>query len=193
MVGRWFGWTYRALAAVAACLAVALLRRLARPSAFFAGGRGRLRRRPRPAAPGELRRLVRRSLDLREQILPLLLAGVLVAGLLLGRPGHEGLIPASGSPARWAATRRAPTSFAAVAGAFMYFATLTEVPILQGLLGSGMGQGPALALLLAGPALSLPSILVLRSIMGLRRTLIFLATGGRFMAAITGRSMEPGR
>jgi hypothetical protein len=65
--------------------------------------------------------------------------------------------------------------FAAVVGAFMYFATLTEVPILQGLLGAGMGKGPALALLLAGPALSLPNMLVIRSIMGTQKTAVFVA------------------
>ena len=65
--------------------------------------------------------------------------------------------------------------FAAVAGAFMYFATLTEVPILQGLLGSGMGQGPAVALLLAGPALSLPAMLVLRSFMGWQKTIVYVS------------------
>ena len=98
-----------------------------------------------------------------KQITPLLLFGVLAAGFFLGRPGNEGIIPiASGSRKRWAAIRCAPTCFASVVGAFMYFATLTEVPILQGLIGSGMGQGPALALLLAGPALSLQSMLVLR-------------------------------
>ena len=59
----------------------------------------------------------------------------------------------------------------------MYFATLTEVPILQGLMGSGMGKGPALALLLAGPALSLPSMLVLRKIMGLKKTVVFNSLG----------------
>lgn len=109
-----------------------------------------------------------------KQILPLLLGGVLVAGLLLGRPGHEGLIPSIwisssvGGNSLWA------NLFASVAAAFMYFATLTEVPILQGLIGSGMGKGPALALLLAGPALSLPSMLVLRSIMGLKKTVVFV-------------------
>jgi hypothetical protein len=63
--------------------------------------------------------------------------------------------------------------FAAVAAAFMYFATLTEVPILQGLIGAGMGQGPALALLLAGPALSLPSMLVIGSVMGWKKTVAY--------------------
>jgi uncharacterized membrane protein YraQ (UPF0718 family) len=57
----------------------------------------------------------------------------------------------------------------------MYFATLTEVPILQGLIGNGMGQGPALTLLLAGPALSLPSILVINTILGPRRTATYVA------------------
>ncbi|MCW5554772.1 MAG: permease [Verrucomicrobiae bacterium] len=110
-----------------------------------------------------------------KQILPLLLIGVLAAGLLLGRPGHEGLIPNAwvtqlvGGNSLWA------NFFAAVVGAFMYFATLTEVPILQGLIGSGMGKGPALALLLAGPALSLPNMLVLRGFMGAKKTAVFCA------------------
>jgi uncharacterized membrane protein YraQ (UPF0718 family) len=64
---------------------------------------------------------------------------------------------------------------ASVVGAFMYFATLTEVPILQGLLGSGMGKGPALALLLAGPALSLPSMLVINSYLGPKKTLAYIS------------------
>jgi uncharacterized membrane protein YraQ (UPF0718 family) len=65
--------------------------------------------------------------------------------------------------------------FASISGAFMYFATLTEVPILQGLLGSGMGKGPALALLLSGPALSLPSMLVINTVLGFRKTAAFVA------------------
>jgi uncharacterized membrane protein YraQ (UPF0718 family) len=108
-----------------------------------------------------------------KQIVPLLFCGVLVAGFLLGRPGHEALIPASwvqslvGGNSLWA------NLFASVSGALMYFATLTEVPILQGLLGSGMGKGPALALLLAGPALSLPNMLVIRSVIGTQKTLVY--------------------
>lgn len=112
--------------------------------------------------------------DFAKQILPLLLAGVLVAGLLLGRPGSEGLIPSAwvsglvGGNSLWA------NLFASVVGAFMYFATLTEVPILQGLIGAGMGKGPALALLLAGPALSLPNMLVIRSVLGTKKTVAFV-------------------
>jgi uncharacterized protein len=109
-----------------------------------------------------------------KQIFPLLLLGILAAGLLLGRPGHEGLIPAAWVAQSVGGNSLAANLFAAVAGAFMYFATLTEVPILQGLMGSGMGDGPALTLLLAGPALSLPSILVIRSMIGTRKTAVFL-------------------
>ena len=110
-----------------------------------------------------------------KQILPLLFAGVLVAGFLLGRPGHSALIPDHyihslvGGNSLWA------NLFASISGAFMYFATLTEVPILQGLLGAGMGKGPALALLLAGPALSLPNMLVIGGVMGVKKTATFCA------------------
>ncbi|MBN2842887.1 MAG: permease [Sedimentisphaerales bacterium] len=109
-----------------------------------------------------------------KQILPLLLFGVLVSGMLLGRPGQEGLIPSKWVTAAVGGNSIWANLFAAVAGAFMYFATLTEVPILQGLIGSGMGKGPALALLLAGPALSLPNMLVIRSVMGTQKTVVFV-------------------
>ncbi len=112
--------------------------------------------------------------DFAKQILPLLLFGVLIAGFLLGRVGKEGVIPnewvawAVGGNSLWA------NFFAAISGAFMYFATLTEVPIVQGLIGSGMGKGPALALLLAGPALSLPSMLVIKSVIGWQKTAVYV-------------------
>ncbi len=114
------------------------------------------------------------SWDFAKLIFPLLIGGVLVAGVLLGRPGHEGLIPSSWVSAAVGGNSLLANFFASISGAFMYFATLTEVPILQGLMGSGMGQGPALALLLAGPALSLPSMLVLHKIMGLKKTVVFI-------------------
>jgi len=128
-----------------------------------------------------------------KQIFPLLGAGVLVAGFMLGRPGHPALIPEHyiqtlvGGNSLWA------NLFAAVSGALMYFATLTEVPILQGLLGAGMGKGPALALLLAGPALSLPNMLVIGGIMGVKKTSVFCITivilstiAGMLYGAISG-------
>jgi uncharacterized membrane protein YraQ (UPF0718 family) len=123
---------------------------------------------------GEAREWFSSSLGFAKQILPLLFIGILLAGALLGRPGHEGLIPS-----HWISTAVGGNSvsanlLASIAGAFMYFATLTEVPILQGLIGSGMGKGPALALLLAGPALSLPNMLVIRSVMGTKKTAVYV-------------------
>ncbi|PLX99659.1 MAG: hypothetical protein C0623_09180 [Desulfuromonas sp.] len=142
---------------------------------------------------GELEEWFTTSWDFAKKILPLLLWGVLIAGALLGRPDQEGLIPSHwiaglvGGNSIWA------NLFASVVGAFMYFATLTEVPILQGLMGAGMGEGPALALLLAGPALSLPNMLVIRSVMGTKKTIVFvllvimMATiSGLIYGAITG-------
>jgi hypothetical protein len=124
---------------------------------------------------GEARDWFAATWEFAKQILPLLLFGVMVAGLLLGRPGHEGLIPSAWVSRAVGGNALGANLFASVAGAFMYFATLTEVPILQGLLGSGMGKGPALALLLAGPALSLPSMLVLKSVMGVRKTAVYVS------------------
>ncbi|OQX28068.1 MAG: hypothetical protein BWK80_02130 [Desulfobacteraceae bacterium IS3] len=108
-----------------------------------------------------------------KQIFPLLGAGVLVAGFTLGRPGHPALIPEYYIAQLVGGNSLEANLFAAVSGALMYFATLTEVPILQGLIGSGMGDGPALALLLAGPALSLPNMLVIAGIMGMKKAAVF--------------------
>ena len=134
---------------------------------------------------GELGRWLESSWGFARQILPLLFAGVLVAGALLGRPGGEGLIPAA-----WVSTTVGGNSllanlFASVVGALMYFATLTEVPILEGLLANGMGRGPALALLLAGPAVSIPNVLVISSVIGWRKTSVFVALVV-VMATLTG-------
>ncbi len=180
----WFGVRWWKLTVLAAIVI---------PAAFFAPGG--------PLAPfslglfglviiahtesAEMQSWLEQTWTFAKQILPLLLAGVLVAGLLLGRPGEEGLIPSAyvsrlvGGNSLWS------NLFAAVIGAFMYFATLTEVPILQGLIGSGMGKGPALALLLAGPALSLPSMLVLRSVLGTKKTVVYVLLV-IVMATVTG-------
>jgi len=114
------------------------------------------------------------TLDFALKVTPLLFIGVLTAGFLLGRPGHEALIPS-----RWIESLLGGNSFwtnlfTAIAGGMMYFATLTEVPIIQGLMGSGMGKGPALTLLLAGPAVSLPAILVLSGILKWKKTLTYI-------------------
>jgi uncharacterized protein len=120
-----------------------------------------------------------------KQILPLLLGGVLVAGFLLGRPGHEAIVPSVWIENLVGGNSLFSNFFASLAGALMYFATLTEVPILQGLIGAGMGKGPALALLLAGPALSLPSMIVIRSILGTTKTIVYVSLVV-IMATITG-------
>jgi len=123
--------------------------------------------------------------DFTRQIMPLLLAGVFVAGLLLGRPGYEGLIPSEWVSAAVGDNSLLSTALASVVGAFMYFSTLTEVPIVEGLMGSGMGKGPALALLLAGPALSLPNMLVIRTILGNQKTAVYCSLVV-VMSTITG-------
>jgi uncharacterized membrane protein YraQ (UPF0718 family) len=134
---------------------------------------------------GEAGEWFNQAWDYTKQIVPLLLGGVLVAGFLLGRPGHDGMIPSDWISGLVGGNSIVANLFAAISGAFMYFATLTEVPIVQGLIGSGMGSGPALTLLLAGPALSLPAMLVLNSIVGLRKTIAYVSLVV-VMATITG-------
>jgi len=136
---------------------------------------------------GELREWLEATWGFTKQILPLLLVGVLMAGFLLGQPGagHEGVIPATWVNAAVGGNSLWANLFASVFGAFMYFSTLTEVPIVQGLMGAGMGKGPALAMLLSDPALSLPSILVLRSIMGTHKTVVYVSLV-IVMSTITG-------
>jgi len=117
--------------------------------------------------------------DFAKQILPLLAIGVVTAGFLLGST-HDGKAIAGVIPNEWISALVGGNSifsnfFASVVGAFMYFATLTEVPILQGLIASGMGKGPALALLLAGPSLSLPNMLVIRGILGNQKTVVYVS------------------
>jgi uncharacterized protein len=174
----WFNldrWKTLAVALVVAVAALILPGQPAVPFVLGVIGLSILINTEKKDSDGELREWFATSWDFAKKILPLLFYGVLVAGALLGRPDHEGLIPSQwiaglvGGNSLWA------NLFASVVGAFMYFATLTEVPILQGLIGAGMGKGPALALLLAGPALSLPNMLVIRSVMGTRKTVVFVA------------------
>jgi len=110
-----------------------------------------------------------------KQIFPMLAIGVLAAGFLLGRPGHPALIPEEWIARLVGGNSFSANLFASLSGALMYFATLTEIPILQGLIGSGMGKGPALALLLAGPALSLPNMIVISGVMGVKKTSVFVS------------------
>jgi uncharacterized membrane protein YraQ (UPF0718 family) len=183
-LGLWFGFKWRELALAALPVVILGLGFPREPRiAFIVGCAGLAVLCAR--TPGEGREWLDATWTLGKQIFPLLIAGVFVSGLLLGRPGHEGLIPSV-----WVSQSVGGNSFVAnavssVVGAFMYFATLTEVPILQGLIGSGMGKGPALALLLAGPALSLPSMLVLHSIMGLKKTVVYVSLV-IVMATLTG-------
>ncbi|MCX7927173.1 MAG: permease [Candidatus Omnitrophica bacterium] len=122
----------------------------------------------------ELKNWGKASLEFAFQITPLLFLGVFISGFLLGRPGYDGIIPSSFIKTLVGGNSLKANFFSSFVAAFMYFATLTEVPILQGLLGAGMGKGPALALLLAGPALSLPSMLVIRTVLGTKKTVVYV-------------------
>lgn len=171
LVRRW-QWSAKPLLVTAALIAAVAAFKPEWPElAMVIGIAGLMLQASRENAAGQ--EWVGQSWDFTKQIVPLLLGGVLIAGMLLGRPGHEGLIP--GSWVVWAVGDNSFTStlLAAVLGAFMYFSTLTEVPIVEGLLGAGMGKGPALAILLAGPALSLPNMLVIRTVLGTEKTLVY--------------------
>jgi uncharacterized membrane protein YraQ (UPF0718 family) len=170
----WFGVARWKLVAAVAAVGTVAFAAPAEPSWAFATGVGALGVIT-ATSEGELRDWFDATWEFTKQIAPLLLGGVFVAGLLLGRPGHEGLIPATWVGEAVGGNSLAANFLSALVGALMYFATLTEIPIVQGLVGSGMGKGPALALLLAGPALSLPSMIVLHSVMGAKKTFAFCA------------------
>ncbi len=170
---RWYTLAaWKAAAIAAPTLALALLRPEHPELAFTAGVIGLAIVTARDQ--GELGAWFASSWGYAKQILPLLLGGVLIAGLLLGRPDHEGLIPSGWVAGAVGGNGFGATLFASLAGALMYFATLTEVPILQGLIGAGMGAGPSLALLLAGPALSLPNMIVIASVIGWKKTGVYI-------------------
>jgi uncharacterized protein len=169
-----FDWDWRytlMLAAGVAALAVAVPEHPQVPFAAGIVGVAALAARQ----PGEGQEWFEQSWGFAKLILPLLLVGILVAGFMLGRPGHQGVIPSEWVAAAVGGNSLTANAFASVVGALMYFATLTEIPIIQALLGAGMGKGPALALLLAGPALSLPNMLVIRGILGTEKTLVYVA------------------
>lgn len=173
-LGLWFSFNWRALALTAAPVVVLSFLFPHEPLIAFSVGCAGLALLC-AANPGEGYEWLDATWTLAKQILPLLIGGVFISGLLLGRPGHEALIPSEWVSQSVGGNSLLANAAAAVVGAFMYFATLTEVPILQGLLGSGMGKGPALALLLAGPALSLPNMLVLRGLMGAKKVVVYVS------------------
>lgn len=175
MLVRYYGMKWWKLACVAVPVVVLAVVFPDMPLLAFTAGFLGIGALTSTAGENELRSWFETSWDFAKKIMPLLLFGVLIAGLLLGRVGQEGLIPSGYVEKLVGGNSLLANFFAAFAGAFMYFATLTEVPILEGLIGAGMGKGPALALLLAGPALSLPNMLVINSVMGPRKTVVFVS------------------
>ena len=117
---------------------------------------------------GEIGMWMKETLRFARLIVPWLLAGVFVAGIITTFVPEQAVMA-------WVGGNSLLSNFtASFLGALMYFATLTEVPIVSAFMGLGMGKGPTLALLLAGPALSLPNMLVIRNIMGTKRTLTYI-------------------
>lgn len=183
MLIRYWNWPARQLLVLGVAVAVAAFLVPSAPSLAFVIGIAGLMMIA--ASRDQDREWSAQTWDFTKQIMPLLLIGVFVAGFALGRPGHEGVIPSAWVVAAVGDNSLASTAIASVLGALMYFSTLTEVPIVQALLGAGMGKGPALALLLAGPALSLPNMLVIRTVLGTEKTLVYCALVV-VMSTITG-------
>lgn len=104
-----------------------------------------------------------------KMLLPLLFIGVFIAGFIMP------LLPQSLIESLVGQNTILGNIVASIFGAFMYFSTLTEIPILQALIAKGMHSGPALALLLAGPSLSLPNMLVVRKVLGTKKTAIYIS------------------
>lgn len=183
LVWRW-RWNWPPLAATAAVVAVLAGLVPQHPELAFSAGLIGLTLAA-ASQPGDGEEWLSQTWSFAKLIMPLLLGGVLLAGFLLGRPGHEGIVPSAWIGAAVGGNSLAANFLSALVGAFMYFATLTEVPIVQGLIGAGMGKGPALALLLAGPALSLPNMLVIRGILGTQKTVVYCSLVV-VMATVTG-------
>ena len=170
---RWYGIPARRMAAATAPVVILAIVFRGSPMVPFVAGVAAVAV-VALSSRGEPREWIGGSWGFAKDILPLLLAGILVVGLLLGRPGHEGLISTDWVGGLVGGNSLRANFVASIAGGLMYFCTMTEVPIVQGLVGSGMGKGPALAFLLAGPAVSLPNILILRRIIGTRKTGTYL-------------------
>jgi len=173
MLGTWFGISRRRLALVGGVVALSAMIWPGQPIIPFSLSLAGLVWLT-AGADGEAGEWWRQTWSFTKQVAPLLLGGVFIAGLLLGRPGNEGWIPSEWVSAAVGGDGILPIFWASLTGALMYFATLTEIPIVEGLQGAGMSQGAALALLLAGPALSLPNMLVIRSVLGTRKTLVYV-------------------
>lgn len=170
---RWFGFPMVGLLGTAAVTAVLAITLPHEPSIAFGGAIVGLCV-SMPFAGEQGREWWAQTWGYAKLITPLLIGGVFVAGLLLGTPESRGLVPPEWVEQAVGGNGVRANLGASVVGAFMYFATLTEVPILEGLMGSGMGKGPALALLLAGPALSLPNMIVIRSVIGTKKTAVYV-------------------
>ena len=170
----WFGVRWWKIALAAAAVVVVALALPGEPVIAFAAGVVGLAV-VTSTDKGEVGEWFAATWTFTKQIAPLLLGGILVSGFLLGGPGKGGVVPAEWVSGAVGGNSLGANFFASLAGALMYFATLTEVPIVQGLLGSGMGKGPALTLLLAGPALSLPSMVVIASVMGVKKMLVYVS------------------
>lgn len=170
---RWYGVPVRRMAMAAAPVAILALVFRGNPMVPFLVGVGAVSA-VAVSSRGEPREWVVGSWGFAKDILPLLLVGILVVGFLLGRPGQEGLISTHWVGGLVGGNTLRANFVASMAGGLMYFCTMTEVPIVQGLVGAGMGKGPALAFLLAGPAVSIPNILILRRVIGARKTGTYL-------------------
>ena len=184
MLVRWFGLAlWRVLAVALAVEGTVILTH--QPVAAFTAGAVGLWAVCAGAASEEAREWASATWGSASNILPLLLVGVLISGFLLGRPGEEGVIPSAWVAQAVGGNSLRATFVSAACSALMYFSTCTEVPVLRGLMDAGMGRGPVLALMLAGPALSLPGMLLINRVLGFRKTAAFvlLVVG---MATLTG-------
>jgi uncharacterized membrane protein YraQ (UPF0718 family) len=180
----WFRLRWWAVIVAAAATAALALAFPGRPMIPFLSGMGGLLILS-VTGTGETRDWMSESWDLAKDLLPMLFAGILVIGALLGRPDHEALVPTGWVAGLVGDNSIASNFVAAVASGLMYFCTMVEVPIVQGLMGAGMAKGPALAFLLAGPAVSLPNMLILRSVIGTKKTAVYLLLV-ILMSTITG-------